>query len=290
MSHKHSYLPGPGDRRPAVPVATLPPAQRQIRPPPFSQHVREFAGNRHAWLVLGRNLIPVVGIYWFGWSAALAVFNYWFDGLVGLAAITAAMVPRAIRESLAPADRKKSEIGGQTSEVSAAADPLPPLSESPYSRGWIGMNIISGVFTWLVLLVFVGLPYWIVLIPLHDLLLGPELRQAIAESPGLWITFGSLAAGHFYKAFRAGYDTMPDQQLRQRARWDIYLLVLRAVAMFIMASHGLAFILVPLMALVLTYFEVWPERVLGAVFGDPTRLWEYDPEKGRVARQPRRLP
>jgi hypothetical protein len=27
--------------------------------------------------------------------------------------------------------------------------------------------------------------------------------------------------------------------------------------------------------------EVWPERVLGAVFGDPSRLWEYDPEKER---------
>jgi hypothetical protein len=40
-------------------------------------------------------------------------------------------------------------------------------------------------------------------------------------------------------------------------------------------------VLVPLMALVLTYFEVWPERVLGAVFGDPKKLWEYDPEKGK---------
>jgi hypothetical protein len=82
------------------------------------------------------------------------------------------------------------------------------------------------------------------------------------------------------KAFRSGYDTMPEQELKQRVRWDTYLLVLRAVAMFFMAAHGLAFILVPLMAVVLTYFELWPERVLGAVFGDPTKLWEYDPEKG----------
>jgi hypothetical protein len=51
-----------------------------------------------------------------------------------------------------------------------------------------------------------------------------------------------------------------------------------------MASHGLAFILVPLMALLLTYFEVWPERVLAAVFGDPTKLWEYDPDEGRSER------
>ena len=227
------------------------PAQRQIRPRPVSQHLREFAANPHAWAVLGRNLIPVVGIYVFKWSAALAVFNYWFDGLVAVAAITAAVVPRAVRESA------KAGI-----------------------EGGVLLNVVRGGVTWVVLMVVVALPYWIVLIPLHDLLLGKELRRALAESPALWLTFGSLAAGHFWKAFRSGYDTMPEPELKQRVRWDVYLLVLRAVAMFFMAAHGLAFVLVPLMALVLTYFEVWPERVLGAVFGDPNKLWEYDPDKG----------
>src|SRR5712692_10829715 len=74
-------------------------APRPIAPPPLSQHLREFASRPHAWAVLARNLIPVVGIYFFGWSAALAVFNYWFDGLTALAAITAALVPRALRET-----------------------------------------------------------------------------------------------------------------------------------------------------------------------------------------------
>jgi len=45
---------------------------------------------------------------------------------------------------------------------------------------------------------------------------------------------------------------------------------------------------VPLMSLLLTYFEVWPERVLGAVFGDPDKLWEYDPEEGKSRK--RKLP
>ena len=72
---------------------------------------------------------------------------------------------------------------------------------------------------------------------------------------------------------------MPEKELKQRVRWDVYLLVLRAGAMFVMAAQGFAFILVPLMALLLTYMEVWPERVLGAVFGNPSRLWEYDPNK-----------
>ena len=189
---------------------------------------------------------------------ALAVFNYWFDGLVALVAIITAMVPRAVRES-----QGKPEIAGQ----------------SPVRK--VATNVVGAVITWVVLLVVVGLPYWIVLIPLHDLLLGKELRRALAESPLLWLTFGSLASGHFWKAFRAGYDTMPDPELKQRVRWDTYLLILRAVAMFFMAGQGLGFFIVPLMALVLTYFEIWPERVLGAVFGDPKRLWEYDPEKSK---------
>jgi hypothetical protein len=57
--------------------------------------------------------------------------------------------------------------------------------------------------------------------------------------------------------------------------------------MFIMAAHGLSFILVPLMALLLSYFEIWPERVLGAVFGDPSRLYEYDPD-GSLSNRRRR--
>src|SRR5438876_8471137 len=76
-------------------------APRPVAPPPLSQHLRELASRRDAWAVLARNLIPVVGIYGFGWSAALAVFNYWFDGLTALAAIVAVLIPRALRETQA---------------------------------------------------------------------------------------------------------------------------------------------------------------------------------------------
>jgi hypothetical protein len=236
-------------------VQTSSPAERKIRPPPLSQHLREFAANPHAWAVLARNLIPVVGIYAFGWSAALSVFSYWFDGLTALAAIIAAVVLRLLREM-------PTNVGWQSSGIGAKAG-----------------KIVTGVVTWIFLVVVVGLPYWIVLIPLHKMLLGHELRSQLAHSPALWLTFGSLAAGHFSKAFQSGYDAMPEDQLKQRVRWDTYLLVLRAGAMFIMAAQGLYFILVPLMALLLTYMEVWPERVLGAVWGDSSRLWEDDPNQ-----------
>ena len=152
------------------PEKTSSTAPRQIAPPPLSQHLRELASRPGAWAVLARNLIPVVGIYGFGWSAALAVFNYWFDGLTALAAIVAALIPRALRET-------------QPKSVGASSV----------------INLVRGVVTWIFLVGIVGLPYWIVLIPLHDLLLGDELRRQLAHSPALWLTFGSLAAGHFWK-------------------------------------------------------------------------------------------
>jgi hypothetical protein len=223
-------------------------AVRQIAPPPLSQHLRELVSRPGAWQVVVRNLIPVVGIYGFGWSAALAVFNYWFDGLTALIAIVTALIPRALRET-----RPKS-VGAMSVK-----------------------NIVGAVITWIFLVGIIGLPYWIVLIPLHGLLLSDELHRQLAQSPALWFTFGSLAAGHFWKAFRSGYDEMPDKELKQRVRWDVYLLIIRAMAMFMMAAR-LAFILVPLMALLLSYLEIWPERALGAVFGDPSRLYEYDPD------------
>ncbi len=93
---------------PKPPEPTNSTAVRQIRPPPLSQHLREFASRPGAWVVLGRNMIPVVGIYAFGWSAAVAVFNYWFDGLTALAAIVAAMIPRALRETQSKQDHATS--------------------------------------------------------------------------------------------------------------------------------------------------------------------------------------
>lgn len=227
--------------------------------PSASQHLQEFAARRSAWLILARNLIPVVGIYVLGWSAALAVFNYWFDGLAAIAAITAALTPRAMRES------------------------------SPRPEGmvaWINFGLM-GVVVWAFLVAIVALPYWIVLIPLNGLLLSEELRQQLLSSQALWIAFGAIAVSHFWKAFQVGYDTMPEKDLKQRARWDLYLLILRAIAMFMMAAHGLSFILVPLLSVLLSYMEIWPERALGVVFGDPARLHEYDPEAERLAQQRR---
>src|SRR5205823_10638920 len=107
------------------------------------------------------------------------------DGLTALAAIVAALVPRALRET-----------------------------QSKKDHATLVGNVVRGVFVWLLLVGVVGLPYLIVLIPLHDLLLGDELRRELAHSPALWFTFGSLAASPFWWAFRMGCPTLPCSGLK----------------------------------------------------------------------------
>jgi len=73
-----------------------------------------------------------------------------------LAAIVAALIPRALRET-------------QPKSVCAT---------------WAA-SLVRGAVTWIFLVGIVGLPYWIVLIPLHDLLLGDEPHHQLAQSPAL---------------------------------------------------------------------------------------------------------
>jgi hypothetical protein len=226
------------------------PAPKPIALPPLAQHLREFAARRDAWLILARNLVPVAGIYAFDWRAGLTVFSYWFDGLTAVAAILAALVPRAVRVS-SPKGRKHGRL----------------------------RQVATGTLTWAFVFGIVGTPYWAVLVVLRESLLGPALRTELLHSPGLWLTFATMAAMHFRMAFRVGYDSMAEADLKQRVRWDLYLLALRAVAMFVLAGGIFASVLVPLMALLLAYMEIWPERALGLVFGDPKRLGELDPDE-----------
>jgi hypothetical protein len=227
----------------AAGAASRPLPNPQRRPPSFAVHWRDLKSRPAAWLVIARNLVPVVGIFFFGWSRSLVIFNFWFDGLVALLAILTAVVPRAVRET-----RGKSD-----SVFKSAA---------------------SAVVVWGVLVVFLGLPYWIVLIPLHDALLDPVMWQQIRGSQGLWVTFGSVAAVQLIGAFRRGYDDLPDRELKQALRWDTYLLILKAMAMFVIAANLPAFLFVPALALVSSYLEIWPAWALGMLWGDPSRLYE----------------
>ncbi len=215
---------------------------------------QELRTNRRAWIVLGRNLVPVIGVLAFAWSAGLALFDYWFDGLSAVAAIIAVMLPRAIRES------------------------------GPIAQAGLPRKLVTGVFVWGVLMVFVALPYWIVLIPLHRVLLDPDLWTLIRQEPSVWVGLLWVAGSNSWTAVRRRYAALPDKEMKQALRWDVYLLILRAMAMFLLAIPAFPLGMLVVMALVMTWLEVFPARALRATFGDPERLWEYDPAEERERR------
>jgi hypothetical protein len=228
-----------------------PASRRQRRPPGLAQHWRELRAKPGAWLVIARNLVPVVGVFALGWSRSLVVFDFWFDGLVGLIAVLTAIMPRVVRETF--------ERGDHPLKVAAGA-----------------------VLAWLVLVAFLCLPYWIVLIPLHGYILDPEMWRQIRDSPGLWATFAGIAVAQAIPAFRRGYGTLPEREMKQALRWDAYLLVLRAIAMFVLGFHLPTLLVVPALAFLASYLELWPAYALGAVWGDPTRLHEDSENEGRA--------
>jgi hypothetical protein len=207
----------------------------------------ELRSNRRVWVTLGRNLVPVAGVLVFGWSAGLVLFNYWFDGLSAVAAIVATLVPRALRET-------------------------PALARAGRAR-----KAATGTFVWALLLVIVGLPYWIVLIPLHETLLGPELWSLIRSQPSVWGGLLWVAASNLWTALQRRYAARPEKELKQALRWDVYLLMLRALAMFLLASPSFPLGMVLVMALVMTWLEAFPARALRATFGNPDRLWDDGP-------------
>jgi hypothetical protein len=145
-------------------------------------------------------------------------------------------------------------------------------------------KVILGIFVWGVLMVFVGLPYWIALIPLHEILLAPQLLTTITSTPSLWIGLATVAATNLWTALQRKYPALPEKEMKQALRWDVYLLVIRALAMFMLAWPSFPLGMLAVMALVMTYLEVFPARALQAIFGDPTRLWEYDPGEERARR------
>jgi hypothetical protein len=211
---------------------------------------REVRGNPRAWVALGRNLVPVAGVFAFGWSAGLVLLDYWFDGVSAVAAILATIVPRAMRES----------------GTGARSGPM--------------RRVATGVLVWAFLLAIVALPYWIVLIPLHPLLLAPEMLAAVASKPSLWGGLACVAGSNLWSALRRHYAARPEREMKQALRWDLYLLILRALAMFLLAMPWFPLGMVLVMALVMTYLEVFPARALRATFGDPDRLWEDRPGAG----------
>jgi hypothetical protein len=73
-----------------------------------------FAQRPRNWLVLARNLVPVVGVFALGWSSRFTLLIYWIDGMCLLALLIAAdAAHRRWNCSRCEASRWSSSPGGR---------------------------------------------------------------------------------------------------------------------------------------------------------------------------------
>jgi hypothetical protein len=216
----------------------------------LDDHLASVRGRRDVGWVVARNLIPVVGVVAFGWSAQLALLNYWYDGYSALIAVLAVITPSAVRSA-------------------------PELASAGRLR-----RIAANVVVWALLAVVLGLPYWLAL-AFTGLLESEALWQRVATDRWLWLTAALILAINLQYAISRRYAQRDERDFKQTLRWDFYLLILRALAMIWFAMPVPALTVIAL-ALVMIYLELFPAKALGAIWGDPDKLWMDDADRRRA--------
>jgi hypothetical protein len=200
--------------------------------------LRAFAVVPNNWLVLVRNLIPVIGVYFFAWSAPVTVLSYWWDGVTLLALLVGAVVLRVAFD--------ESKSAGIVKRV---------------AQGVIGWIIVFGMF---------GIPYWMAFGGLQM----DSAAYAVLHDRGHCIAFLAILAGNSWSGMHKGFLTISDAQLKQRAQSGLHTLIVRAVLMMLMTTWGFGMLLIPAMALILTATEVWPAVLTEVIRYNKLRLAE----------------
>lgn len=188
--------------------------------------LRTFAAQPRNWLVLARNLVPVVGVYALAWSDRITLLSYWVDGVCLLALLLAAVFIRG----MAVMHRER-------------------------GHGLVAVTL-QGFVAFALFFFLLGIPYWMVY---DELDLGVPMWQ-VSESRALTIGIWSIVVVAVIASLtRGGYFGKPMEAFRKDANAELEVLATRGVAMMIVAAWTKGVLMVPLFALVLTAFEVWPQ-------------------------------
>jgi hypothetical protein len=211
--------------------------------PSLRSHLAPFTEGPRAWLVLARNAIPVVGVYWLGWSADVAVFQIWFDGVTALGALLAFQV-RAFARS-----------GGKTFE----APPGLPASVMP------GVLALGWLLIWLLL----GIPYWFTMLFLNLRAFDEGFWALLFRAPGVMIALLLVLVSNTVEESRRGYERMREAEIRLEFNWEFSMHLARVAAMLLVAFVMPPGLILGL-ALALSYVEIYPMRTLRFLGGDQT--------------------
>jgi Family of unknown function (DUF6498) len=205
--------------------------------------------------VIARNIVPFVGVLFFGWPAGNVLLLYFLDTLLAMAVILAGFLSTVAVKDDGVATRINGELGA------------------------IFMGLLAAV---LVFSIPLGVPLIFVLGPS-----GFDWRAALAD-PGLrgGALMQALAAVWSYVELWRALRTHDADQLRLKRRFA--LVFLRWLAVLMVIFTGVAVLAGPLLIIaayivVTIWAEVAPDRFLRAM---PGGAEDADPEPGNIAARP----
>jgi hypothetical protein len=194
-------------------------------------HLAPFLEGPEPWLVLARNALPAIGVLWLGWSAALALFFIWFDGIAALGAMLALQI-RAFRRL------------------------DPKFADIPFVLAW---GLMMGL---------VGIPYWFMLGMFAGVLFPEHFWSTQVRDP---VVAGALLAVLVSKVMeeaRRGYDKMSEPDIRREFNWLFTLHLARIVALLTLAFVFPLKYFIVVLALALSYVEIYPMRSIRLAGGE----------------------
>jgi hypothetical protein len=196
-------------------------------------HLTVFAEGPRAWLVLVRNVMPVVGVFASGWPASIVVLAIWFDGVSALAVAVAASVRGFARND-------------------------------PSMRGWalVSWVVVTGLF---------GIPYWFVIVAFGALTFESDFVGRLLITDAVGWTFAIIVITNTVEAALSGVHRMTDAQIRREFDWTVHTHLARVAAMILVLYFvSRAEALVVGLALALSYVELYPIRALRFFGGTDT--------------------
>ncbi len=209
-------------------------------------HLAPFTEGLRPWLVLARNAIPAIGVYWLDWSASTAVFQIWFNGVTALGAMLALHL-RAFN----------------------LTDPVAKLPEGipPGTGFWVKLIMFSLV--WLALFGLLGIPYWFGLFFFNFALFQAGFWPATLGDPVVITALLCVLLSNVIEEFKRGYERMSAAEARLEFNWDFSMHLARIGTLLIAGFFFGKFIVIPLL-LALSYVEIYPMRALRIMGGDRT--------------------
>ena len=201
----------------------------------FGRFWLTFARLPECWFVLVRNLIPVTGVYFANWPVELALFNIWFDGVVGIVAI-------CIAGSVVGSICLHSENGN-----------------------W-PRSIVGAVAQFMLIMCVLAVPYLGAVVMRHAAFSVPAMLKGILGSPHLEIVFGLIVLTrlwHSFKGVQAKPSSSADGTATKRKEMvasgsvllDGFLLFARGFALWAFVAAGFGRLAILLVALAFTYIE-----------------------------------